>query len=160
MYTMFSLIFIFFVGLVSCDSSEHEPLTQDLEQANADADVTAVSASGPTGKYTFHVTISSPDTGCDQYADWWEVADQQGGLVYRRILAHSHVNEQPFTRQGGTVMVGEDQNVWIRAHMNSAGYGGDTFYGNVKEGFSVKDMPDNFGQDIENESPQPTGCAF
>lgn len=155
---MFSLIFIFFVGVIGCDSADPEP--PELAQEQVDADVTEVSATGPSGKYTFHVTISSPDTGCDQYADWWEVIDRDGGLIYRRILAHSHVNEQPFTRQGGTVTIEEDENVWIRAHMNNSGYGGSAYYGNVTDGFSVKEMADGFGQDLENESPQPSGCAF
>ncbi|MEQ9301275.1 MAG: hypothetical protein RIF33_22045 [Cyclobacteriaceae bacterium] len=153
---MFSLIFIFIIGVVGCDNTEPEP----PEPEQIYADITAVSASGPTGKYTFNVTISSPDTGCDQYADWWEVVDEGGGLIYRRILAHSHVNEQPFTRQGGTVTVDESENVWIRAHMNNSGYGGVTFFGRAKDGFEPREMAEGFAADVENESPQPTGCAF
>jgi hypothetical protein len=153
---MFSLIFIFFVGLAGCDSKQTEPRKQE----QVFADVTAVRTSGPSGKYTFSVTISSPDRGCDQYADWWEVIDEGGGLIYRRILAHSHVEEQPFTRQGGTVTVEKAENVWIRAHMNTTGYGGITLFGNAQEGFNPKEMPDGLGQNIEKESPQPTGCAF
>lgn len=124
------------------------------------ADITDVSATGPTGKYIFRVTIESPDKGCEQYADWWEVVDEQGGLVYRRILAHSHVQEQPFTRQGGTIALAEDSKVWVRAHMNTTGYGGITYYGSVREGFKPRPMPEGFAMDIEKQSPQPTGCAF
>ncbi|MEQ8715250.1 MAG: hypothetical protein RIC80_19670 [Cyclobacteriaceae bacterium] len=153
---MISLIFAFFIGVMGCDSGTP---TQSA-QGSAAADITAVSVSGPTGNYTFRVTISSPDTGCDQYADWWEVLDEDGGLVYRRILAHSHVNEQPFTRQGGTVRIDQSDNVWIRAHMNNSGYGGVTFYGTPLGGFEAKEMPEGFGANVEKESPQPTGCAF
>ena len=42
------------------------------EQAAVTA-VTAVTFSGQANNYTLSVTIESPDTGCDQYADWWEV---------------------------------------------------------------------------------------
>lgn len=156
MHTMISLIFAFFAGVIGCDSAT--PATS--EQAPVAADIKAVSVSGPTGNYTFSVTISSPDTGCNQYANWWEVLDEDGGLVYRRILAHSHVGEQPFTRQGGTVMIDESDNVWIRAHMNNSGYGGVTFYGSPQGGFEPKEIPSGFSANVEKESPQPTGCAF
>ena len=42
------------------------------------ADVTAVEVRGEEGAYTFSVTVSSPDTGCDQYADWWEWSARAG----------------------------------------------------------------------------------
>jgi len=84
------------------------------------ADVAAVRVSGAPGDYRFSVTLSSPDTGCDQYADWWEVITTDGELVYRRILAHSHVNEQPFTRSGGPVELQETTKAIVRAHMNNA----------------------------------------
>ena len=153
---MVSLIFIFLIAVTHLGSASFELGEQDPSYAN----VIAVKTSGSERSYTFSVTISSPDMGCDQYADWWEVIDETEGLIYRRILAHSHTNEQPFTRQGGTVTIESDENVWIRAHMNNFGYGGSTYYGNVKEGFDSREMPDGFGQEIEKESPQPSGCAF
>ena len=75
-----------------------------MNQANASAiaAVEDVSVSGDPGRYQFAVTIRSDETGCDQYADWWEVVSESGDLLYRRILAHSHVDEQPFARSGGT----------------------------------------------------------
>ena len=33
------------------------------------ADVLSVEAAGQTGSYQFNVQVSSPDSGCDQYAD-------------------------------------------------------------------------------------------
>ena len=156
MRIMFTLISICCFGVVSLPHKASAQITV----VSGSADIIGVSATGPTGKYTFRVTIKSPDTGCDQYADWWEVMDAEGRLVYRRILAHSHVNEQPFTRQGGIVTVAEDENIWIRAHMNNSGYGGATYFGSVSEGFSPRSMPEGLGVNVENESPQPTGCAF
>ena len=65
------------------------------------ANVMQVSVGGNPGSYTFSVTIESPDSGCDQYADWWEVVSPEGQLIYRRVLLHSHVREQPFHSLGG-----------------------------------------------------------
>jgi len=47
---------------------------------------------------TVHVTLSHPDTGWDHYADGWEVLDARGARLGLRVLAHPHVDEQPFTR--------------------------------------------------------------
>jgi hypothetical protein len=122
--------------------------------------VTEVSVSGNPGAYTFHVGLKSDDTGCEQYADWWEIVDNSGALVYRRILAHSHVNEQPFIRSGGPVAIGKDQIVIIRGHMNKAGYGSKAFKGSVKEGFREVTPEAGFGADLETSPPLPEGCAF
>jgi hypothetical protein len=124
------------------------------------ADVIDVKVSGNEGNYTFSVTIESPDTGCDQYADWWEVINPAGILIYRRILAHSHVNEQPFTRSGGRIDISDDQQVIIRAHMNNTGYGGNAMSGSVIEGFRATELEENFAKNLEKEAPIPTGCAF
>lgn len=48
--------------------------------------------------WRFDVTISHPDTGWDHYADGWRVLDMEGTELGMRVLAHPHVNEQPFTR--------------------------------------------------------------
>lgn len=124
------------------------------------ADVVSVKATGKPDAYRFSVGIKSPDTGCDQYADWWEVLSEDGKLLYRRILLHSHVNEQPFVRSGGPVSIKPDTIVWIRAHMNTVGYGGKVFKGSVRDGFKETESEVDFAKDVEKESPQPEGCAF
>ena len=124
------------------------------------ADVAEVKVQGTESNYTFHVTLESPDKGCEQYADWWEVISSDGLLLYRRILTHSHVNEQPFTRSGGPVEIDQNQKVWIRAHMNNTGFGGKAFYGSVSEGFKLKPFPDGLGKGLEKVSPLPYGCRF
>ncbi len=129
-------------------------------ETKAVADITNVTASGQENAYSFSVTIQSPETGCDQYADWWEVLSEDGELLYRRILAHSHVNEQPFTRRGGSVRISPNQIVWIRAHMNHSGYGGQAFRGSVAEGFRTADLAPSFAHEVAAEAPLPNGCAF
>lgn len=126
------------------------------------ADVTAVSTSGSAGSYTFSVTLASDDTGCEQYADWWEVVTPKGDLVYRRILTHSHVGSgsNPFTRSGGPVAVGADDELVVRAHMNPSGYVGDVMRGTVSGGFGKSTVAEGFAASIEHDPPQPKDCLF
>ena len=124
------------------------------------ADVISVQVSGSEGAYQFSVGIRSPDEGCEQYADWWEVVSEDGGLIYRRILLHSHVGEQPFVRSGGPVAISPDTIVWVRAHMNTGGYGGAAFRGSVQAGFVETDLDLDFAADLAEKSPLPNGCAF
>jgi hypothetical protein len=123
------------------------------------ADVLSVEVTGTTGAYQFAVEISSPDTGCDQYADWWEVFTEDK-LLYRRILLHSHVNERPFVRSGGPVDIDADTVVYVRGHMNTIGYGGMVMMGTVQDGFGPVEVEANFGSDLERIPPQPQDCAF
>jgi len=124
------------------------------------ADIVSITSSGKENNYTFNVGISSPDTGCDQYANWWEVITEDGTLIYRRILGHSHVKEQPFIRSGGTIDITSDKVVIIRAHMNTSGYGTTAFKGSVNNGFKKTILVDNFAQDLATVAPLPNGCAF
>jgi hypothetical protein len=137
--------------------------TQALGQSTngeALADVLAVSVNGESGAYNFSVQIASPDMGCQQYADWWEVIDENGDLIYRRILLHSHVNEQPFTRSGGPVAVSADAVVLVRAHMNPDGYGGEVLKGTAADGFIPFELDPDFAADLEETAPLPDDCAF
>jgi hypothetical protein len=64
--------------------------------------VTAV-PSGTT--WRFDVNLSHPDTGWDHYADGWRVLDMQGNELGLRVLAHPHIQEQPFTRSLSGVVI-------------------------------------------------------
>ena len=124
------------------------------------ANVIAVSASGEEGAYRLAVTLKSDETGCKQYANWWEVLSVEGTLLYRRILVHSHPDTQPFTRSGGSVAIQADEVVYVRAHMNKLGYVGIVMKGSVSKGFkAVTDFP-NFPKNIETQSPLPKGCLY
>ncbi len=124
------------------------------------ANVLSAAISGNENAYHFAVEIRSPDTGCEQYADWWEVVTEDGELIYRRILAHSHVSEQPFTRSGGPVAISADTVVVVRAHMHPHGYGGAALRGSVQTGFEGFQLEADFAPDLENADPLPDGCAF
>ena len=124
------------------------------------AKVTGVRITGESGNYNLSVTLESPDTGCDQYADWWEVFTPDGTLIYRRILAHSHVDEQPFTRSGGPVSVTADQEIIVRGHMNNLGYGTQVFRGTIGEGLAQSTLAVDVAASLESTEPLPQNCAF
>jgi len=158
-----TILFVFcfnFLSLVSCQNST-EIISEEMEPENKEeAVVREVTVSGSENAYQFSVTIESPDTGCEQYADWWEVFSESGDLIYRRILGHSHVDEQPFTRSGSPVNIESQQIVYIRAHMNPLGYGTKLFHGNVKDGFVPMEVTTDLAADLETKQPLPTNCAF
>ncbi len=161
--TLASTTMCFWLLCCSTDADTPEEannMQSEQENSNAMAEVTAVSATGASSSYIFQVTIKSPDTGCDQYADWWEVLTLEGNLRYRRILTHSHVTEQPFTRGGGPIDISEDTEVYIRAHMNSSGYGIKAFKGSVSQGFIATELDSEFSKSLETMEPLPQGCAF
>jgi hypothetical protein len=124
------------------------------------ADAIQISISGDPRSYRFSVTIRSPDTGCNQYADWWEVVSPGGQLIYRRVLLHSHVGEQPFTRSGGPVNVQPGETVIIRGHMNGTRYGGAGLKGSVSGGFTTTELRRDFGVELDQQDPLPPGCGF
>ena len=100
----------------------------------ADADVFFVKAIfiSQNDTWTFEVTVEHPDSGWDDYADGWDVVTPDGTVLKRnpdvpftRLLAHPHVNEQPFTRsQSGITIPDGISEVVVRAHDIVNGFGG------------------------------------
>ena len=138
---------------------------------SAYAHVRAVSISGDAGAYTVAVTIESADVDCDQFCNFWEILDEEGHLIFRRNLDHSHTDENgtsdpgapgnTFTRSGGPVDLASDQVVLVRAHMSTGGYEGDVMRGSAEEGFEVvRDLPGDFAADVEFEEPLSHTCLF
>ena len=79
------------------------------------------------GIYTFDVTVSHADEGWKHYANKWDVTAPDGRVLGTRILAHPHVDEQPFTRGLARVKIpGNLKEVIVRAHDLVHGYGGKT----------------------------------
>ena len=124
------------------------------------AAVIAVRASGDANGYRFAVRVRSPDSGCERYANYWEVLRPAGELVYRRLLAHAHIDEQPFTRSGGPVEIAPEDEVIVRAHLHPHGYGGQAMRGSVSAGFAPTQLPPGFASDALKQGPQPQPCAF
>jgi hypothetical protein len=135
-------------------------LTQEAARTPVHADVIAVRVGGQAGAYEFDVTLRSPDSGCQQYADWWEVVSEDGKLLYRRLLQPSHADQQPFTRSGGPVPVQATTVVWVRAHMHAGGYGGVVLKGSIDSGFLPADPGPGFAAHLAAEPPLPSGCDF
>ncbi len=156
-YNLASISIILFITILACQQT---PEVVDQEIMVESAKVIGVSCTGQENNYTLSVTIESPDTGCDQYANWWEVINLQGELIYRRILGHSHVDEQPFTRSGGPVSIGANDTIIVRAHMNNLSYGTQVFKGVVANDLYEDFLDANFGLELETQEPLPGDCPF
>ena len=122
------------------------------------ADVVRVAAQGKPGAYQLAVTVQSPDRNCDAYTNWWEVVSEDGRLLFRRVLMHSHPDEQPFTRPGGPVPIAADATVVVRAHFHPTGYGGAALRGSVAKGFTPWQAPPGFAADLAKQPPLPKEC--
>lgn len=99
-----------------------------------EADVIAVDAKkSADNSYRFSVTVKHADEGWDHYADKWDVVDPDGNVLGTRILAHPHVNEQPFTRSLSDIKIPNGvRYVIIRAHDSVHQYGGKEFRVDLK----------------------------
>jgi len=147
--------------LSGCVTATNLPApSQSALATTAEGKIVQVEATGTENNYTFAVTVSSPDTGCDRYADWWEVITPEGELLYRRVLLHSHVDEQPFTRTGGTVAISAQQPIIVRVHISGEGYSPIAKQGTVEAGFSEVSLPTDFATSLADVEPLPTDCAF
>ena len=135
------------------------------------ANVVAVRATGSAGAYSFMVSVESSDVDCTQFCNWWEVLTEDGSLIYRRILEHSHTDANgtsdvnapgnTFSREGGPVAIAAGQVVVVRAHMKPGGYRGQVMRGSVNAGFAVAaDIDSDFAADVEDDNPQSTSCQF
>jgi hypothetical protein len=129
-------------------------------ETQSQAMILSVKVSGEAGGYNISVTVSSADEGCSQYADWWEVVNEDEELVYRRILLHSHVDEQPFTRSGGPVPIESNEEVIVRVHMNNSGYRSQAMIGSPEQGFELIELSPGFAANLGEIQPLPGDCGF
>ena len=214
MRTILALACMALLGVSTLDFESPAP-SQSALATTAVGKVVKVEATGTENNYTFAVTVSSPDTGCDRYmrlkpllngafapasrrdfeaeasvllfdgnqaeplaqivydwrnfvprtalhryADWWEVITPEGELLYRRVLLHSHVDEQPFTRTGGIVAISAQQPVIVRVHISTGEYSPIAQQGTVEAGFSEVALSADFAASLANVEPLPSDCAF
>ncbi|MGK7876845.1 MAG: hypothetical protein AB4426_27220 [Xenococcaceae cyanobacterium] len=126
--------------------------------------VLTLKVNGTPSNYTFDLSIHSPDLGCDQYTDWWEVLSEDGELLYRKVFKKSHVDEQPFPSSGEPINIQADQVIIVRAHMHTnddddTGYEAmQALKGTVKNGFKFIRLSKNFAASVAKEEPQPQKC--
>jgi hypothetical protein len=67
--------------------------------------------------WSVNITLKHNDAGWKHYADNWRIVDNKGNILGNRVLMHPHVNEQPFTRGLGNVMIPENvKTVYVEAH--------------------------------------------
>ena len=73
----------------------------------------------------FAVTLQHADTGWKHYANRYDVLDADGGIIASRVLRHPHVEEQPFRRELGPIVIRHEVlRVKVRAHDLVHGHGG------------------------------------
>jgi hypothetical protein len=100
----------------------------------SETDVIDVKITKTRDTFRFDVTLRHADTGWDHYANKWEIVGPDGVVLGTRILAHPHVNEQPFTRSLGGVSLGEEvEEVLIRAGDNLGETGGKSMKATIPE---------------------------
>ena len=94
-----------------------------------EADVAGAKArQAADGSWTFDATILHTDEGWDHYSDRFEIVAPDGEVVGTRTLLHPHIDEQPFTRSiGGVVIPDEFNEVTVRAHDSVHAFGGAEF---------------------------------
>ena len=83
-----------------------------------------VVAPEPTGTFDVAVTVRHADTGWDHDADRWQVMGADGTVHGTRTLLHSHVDEQPFTRNQSAIAIASGvRSVIVRAGDNPGALG-------------------------------------
>jgi hypothetical protein len=80
------------------------------------------------GYYDISVSVRHADTGWKHYANWWRVRTVDGRELARRVLAHPHVDEQPFERAlfKSVRIPASVKVIVVEAHDLVHGYGGRT----------------------------------
>ncbi len=79
-----------------------------------------------TDVWTFSVTVKHDDKGPNHWVDWWRVRTPEGRELGRRVLLHSHEDEQPFTRDERIRVPPNPRSVVVEAHDKVHGLGGAT----------------------------------
>ena len=90
---------VFVAGCGNADDVvEMDDVAESVVAAEGCADVVDAAVTPSGDRFVVTATVESADTGWERYADAWEVRTTEGDVLATRILAHPHVDEQPFTR--------------------------------------------------------------
>ena len=132
---------IVFILLSACTGSSSESAIQETVMSDSGttefqtpANILLVRAEErEDGTWTFYVTIEHEDTGWEDYADGWDVLLEDGTVLkpdpespFTRLLAHPHVDEQPFIRSQNNIRVPPGVSIIrVRAHELVEGYSGN-----------------------------------
>ena len=116
---------------LSTTDSMNEPDPANDNKGNADV-LFVKAVLDDDGTWAFHVTVSHPDTGWEDYTDGWDLVTEDGKVIkksdsdiFTRLLLHPHENEQPFTRsQSGLNISNDALTLTVRAHDIVDGFGG------------------------------------
>ncbi|MBD3671686.1 MAG: hypothetical protein HUJ29_13025 [Gammaproteobacteria bacterium] len=82
-----------------------------------EVEIINVSMKAMQGGFYVSVTLKHDDTGWEHYADAWQVVDESGKVLGKRVLYHPHENEQPFTRSlRGLKIPSSTRIVYVEAH--------------------------------------------
>lgn len=92
---------------------------------SGEADIIDVSVRYNGGdSFQIITTVKHADTGWDHYANAWEILDEKGNIIGKRVLYHPHVNEQPFTRSHTLTISPQVKQIRLRALDSVHGSGG------------------------------------
>jgi hypothetical protein len=113
------------VAVAGCSDADDAAETVAAVEGCADVVDADVERSGD--RFVVTATIQSADTGWDRYADAWQIRTTDGDVLGTRVLAHPHVDEQPFTRSLTEVEIPADvTTVEIAARDSVVGFCGTT----------------------------------
>lgn len=102
--------------------------TTTLSAGDLCASVIGAEMSRQGDTWTFALTVLSDDISAREYADQWELRTPAGDVIATRVLAHAHIDEQPFTRSlsGVEIPTGTTTLIGVARH-GVGGYCGDVF---------------------------------
>ncbi len=100
-------------------------LSLPIQAGNVEIKMVELRSNNGGKSWVFHVTLKHNDTGWDHYADAWQVVDEDGKVLAKRVLYHPHEHEQPFTRSLSGVKLPENAIIYVEAHDKVHGWSKD-----------------------------------
>lgn len=118
------LLVVLVLAVSACSGEAEDAENGEVADREGCADVVAVEIVEQGDVFQISATVSSADTGDEKYADVWEVRAPDGTVLGERVLAHPHVDEQPFTRSQTMEIPDDVAVVTVAAHDSVVGFCG------------------------------------